>query len=592
MRMQPLLRAMLALTLVACAERELRPLNPCTIQGNATKVKIDNIENVDLLFMVDNSNSMANHQGALSEQLPNMVRILASGDLDGDGRVDFPPVRSLNVGVVTSDMGTGGFSVTTCSNADFGDDGVLRTAGNVARSGCVASYPSFQNFEPERDGDPVTFANAVACVAVMGTNGCGFEQQLEAVLKAVTPSTSDIRFINDSRGHADGQNAGFLREKALLAAILVTDEDDCTIRDPQLTNGAPGAPFPGNLNLRCYLHGTEEYARTGRDPATSPVASVERFVRGLLAVKDDPDMIIYAAITGIPTDVNPDPDEAIDYDAILNHPLMREEPDPATITAETPGGTQLRPSCDRVRPGAATRERAFPPRRIVGAARQLEQAGANVVLQTICQDSFEGALREIVRKIGDALGATCLPRQLVRDRDGEVNCDVLEALPPGRSCDEVPGRVFRRTELDESGRSVQVCEVVQLPVVGGVRPTGEGWYYETAAENEDVATRCPPERQQRVRFNEPPLTGSTIRLECLQTVGDTGGEAGAVGIGSDCATGCDVEARGFARRLTCQADTNTCQPPCETAADCAGGYVCHRDPESEDPQAYCVNPTC
>ncbi|MBX3251150.1 MAG: hypothetical protein KF901_28495 [Myxococcales bacterium] len=563
-----------ALAVGACAERELRPLNPCTIQGVAERVKVDNIENVDLLFMVDNSNSMALHQNSLSEELPNMVRILASGDLDDDGVQDFPPVRSLNVGVVTSDMGTGGFVVPTCSDPRFGDDGILRRAGNAARPGCMATYPSFQNFRPEDGGDATAFANSVACVAVMGTNGCGFEQQLEAVLKAVTPSTSDIRFIEGSVGHADGQNAGFLRSDSLFAAILVTDEDDCTIRDPQLANTAADTAFPGDLNLRCYIHGTEEYARRGLDPAASPVALVDRFVEGLLRVKQDPDLIVYAAITGIPSEINPDPAAGIDYDAILSHPLMIEEPDPMTPT-------QLRPSCDRIRPGTMQRERAFPPRRIVNAGRLLENRGANVVLQTICQDSFDGALQAIVRKIADVLGGTCLPRELVRDATGRVNCDVIEALPPGRSCDENPGREFLRTEADALGNTVQLCRVNQLAVSGSVEP-GNGWFYETAVESPDVAARCPAERPQRISFSSPPITGTTVRLECLQTVGeDTGG---TVGIGSDCATGCGGRVPGFANDLACQTETNTCQPPCTTAADCAGGYVCYEN--------FCLNPTC
>ena len=43
-----------------------------------------------------------------------------------------------------------------------------------------------------------------ACLATLGTGGCGFEQQLKAVRKALTI-------------HADGANAGFVRDDSLLA---------------------------------------------------------------------------------------------------------------------------------------------------------------------------------------------------------------------------------------------------------------------------------------------------------------------------------------------------------------------------------------
>ena len=50
----------------------------------------------------------------------------------------------------------------------------------------------------------------------------GFEQQLEATLKAVTPSTAATRFFGDTTGHADGANAGFRREGAVLAIVFHT----------------------------------------------------------------------------------------------------------------------------------------------------------------------------------------------------------------------------------------------------------------------------------------------------------------------------------------------------------------------------------
>ncbi|HEV3485648.1 MAG TPA: hypothetical protein VG106_09590, partial [Vicinamibacterales bacterium] len=53
-----------------------------------------------------------------------------------------------------------------------------------------------------------------------GTGGCGFEQQLEAVLKALSPASPTAwtaagyvapTFFAGSTGHALGANAGFVR---------------------------------------------------------------------------------------------------------------------------------------------------------------------------------------------------------------------------------------------------------------------------------------------------------------------------------------------------------------------------------------------
>ncbi|MCB9614877.1 MAG: hypothetical protein H6722_20775 [Sandaracinus sp.] len=44
------------------------------------------------------------------------------------------------------------------------------------------------------------------------------------------------------------------------------------------------------------------------------------------------------------------------------------------------------------------------------------------------------------------------------------------------------------------------------------------------------------------------------------------------------------------RALGCDPGTNTCQPTCETNADCAGGFVCYAPEGATTP--FCVNPTC
>ena len=546
---------------IGCSDRELRPLNPCTVQGVAETVKVDNIEEIDLLFMVDNSNSMAQEQNALSRELPNLVRVLASGDIEGDGMQEFPPVRSLQVGVVTSDMGTGGFMVPTCSNSRFGDDGVLRTRGNTARAGCVASYPSFFEFRPADGGSATDFANEVNCVAGMGTNGCGFEQQLESVLKAVTPSSSGIRFVEGSVGHADGQNAGFVRPNSLLTIILVTDEEDCSAANPEVFDPA-STTFGGDLNLRCWTYG---------NPADGIIHPVERFVDGLLATRAAaPDLLVVAAITGIPDTTNPVPGADIDFAGILAHPDMVEQVDPMMPS-------RLRPSCDRT-DEAGERSIAFPPRRIVSMLQQLDQRGANAILQTICQDSFAGALEAVILKLADILGGTCLPRALVRGQGNIVNCDVVEQLPPGQSCSMISGRSLDRMETDPvTGMSVEVCEVNQLGVDNANNvEDGDGWYYDDFSD--DVRERC-GSRPQRITFRTPPITGTTVRLECLQTLGAIGG-----GVGTECG------AEGCPSGLACDSTTNTCQPSCTTNADCAGGFVCYTAPEAT--QAFCVNPTC
>ncbi len=583
--------ALAALTAVgACAQRDLRPLNPCTIAGVSIKVAITSVDEIDMLFVVDNSGSMADEQAALSREIPRLVQVLASGMAD-DGTT-FPPVRDLRVGVVSTDMGTGGNTIGTCNEPNFGDDGVLRrgTSGGSC-SPIPTGQPPYLGFRPATDGDPAAFGQQVQCVANLGITGCGFEQQLDAMLKAVTPATSSVEFVNGSRGHGTTMNEGFLRENSLLAVIMLTDEDDCSASNPDIFNRMSPTFTDPDLNLRCWRYG---------DPSFGAVHPVQRYVDGLLALRD-PELLVFAAITGIPPELAPGPGASPNYELLVGdesvrNPAMIEMPDPTMPS-------QLRPACNV--PGSGV---AYPAVRITKVAQALEQARASAVVQSICNDNYSGALDAIIRKIADVLSATCLPRALNQDADGRVTCDIVEALPltgEVTSCTQLAdrGRVFR--ERDEEGR--EVCTVCQTDASGNVIDTNPecqalgvnaGWFYESG----DSLDGCPDSRRQRISFTTgaEPRSGSQIRLECLQQ--SSSGE-GDVTIGTGCAmdeNSCADRGVIFGQRqegMICDVLARTCELPCNNTSDCAaaglGGYACH-DPDGDDgPRvAICVNPTC
>jgi hypothetical protein len=123
------------------------------------------VDEVDLLLVVDDSASMDGEQAALVAELPRLVEALASGDRDGDGVRDFDPVRSLHVGVVTTDLGAGpNDDVATCARG-LGDDGILQTRSAATTAPCSAGAPSSVfEFDPLRD-DVSDFAAGVGCAA-------------------------------------------------------------------------------------------------------------------------------------------------------------------------------------------------------------------------------------------------------------------------------------------------------------------------------------------------------------------------------------------------------------------------------------------
>lgn len=331
------------------------------------------VDMVDLLFVIDNSGSMDQEQNTLKGELPALIEALTTGSAPGIG--DFTPIRDLRVGMVSTDMGTGGYTIPTCNEPNFGDDGILQR-----QTGC-GTPPDGPPFLSLRPGDDAgSYVSDLQCLASLGTRGCGFEQPLDAMLKAVTPQTSPVTFVNGSRGHADGANEFFVRPESLLVIVLLTDEDDCSAANPDIFNRNSVVFDDPDLNLRCSRYG---------DPSFGAVHRTERFVDGLLAIHP-PERVVYHLVAGLPVDLAPSPGESTDYEQLIGDeavrdPRMIERPDP-----EMP--SQLNPSC------VTERGNAYPPLRLLRVARGLERRGAGVGVQSICQESF-GLSLELTERI-------------------------------------------------------------------------------------------------------------------------------------------------------------------------------------------------
>jgi hypothetical protein len=197
---------------------------------------------IDVLVVLDSSTSMVTAQVRLGVALPDMVRALATGEIIAGEAPSFEPFTDIRAGVITVDLGIGPFSVPSCTPS--GDDAALLTE---ARSADCGVLPPWLEYE---DSMLARFREDFACKARVGTRGCGFEQQLEAALRAVTPSESGVDFFNGQAGQADRDNAGFLRDGAVLVVLIVTDEDDCSTADPELFD-PESTRYASELQARC-----------------------------------------------------------------------------------------------------------------------------------------------------------------------------------------------------------------------------------------------------------------------------------------------------------------------------------------------------
>jgi len=628
----------------SCTNQSLNALVPCTINGVVQSVPVNPQRALDLLIVIDDSPSMRDEQAKLQQQVPRLVNLLLTGGAaEPDAVGEFPAIESLHVGIITPDMGYSvpdppegvevgvNFNPTNaCTRfGEFGRNGQMQVEGlsgtGPDRDQCIAQTPPADTFYlnyPEGNFTAQDLVDDVECVTGQD-DGCGFEQQLESIL-----ASKD-----------NGANAGFNRDDALLAVILITDEDDCSSTTPLVfdvesrdasLNELQG-PFTSmdelQFNLRCYEHQDE-------------LQAIERYIDGIAALKSDPSQIVFAAITGIPEDPTLDranfATDAERYQAILDTDDMEER-----IPEGSEGdqqGTQLVPACTAT-DGSGS---AAPGRRIVETMEGLAvtNSGVGTVVESICQADYAPALNAIVDRIAAALRQLCLPRPLNRTSENLVGCEVREVQPPGVTCAEAGRGREPNAVGTEDGR--EVCRVTQLPSdpSAGV-PSGLGWFYDDFTGETASACSFNPD-QQRVSFTEgaAPESGARVRFECLEAappasvdIGwpctSTSPDAGAASCNPSTGTCNDGESEDACRErllsegrsclpalggqpaedpaacetrillerydrdnleLVCDPASNTCQLTCETDVECPGGFTCFD--ASGDGNSFCVNPTC
>jgi hypothetical protein len=301
----------------------------CELSESTASCEVDcpATRKADVLFVIDSSGSMAEEQARLAQQLPALYAAIRSS---------LREMPDLHVGVVTTDLGTGEHPIAFCETAG-GDRGALVAlrgdAGtpaqpfivDVAPAGCgevrdpagtctshacaadaCAAEPGTAVVLDEETGCPrcrnVTTrpADVFQATAQVGIQGCGFEQPLESMVRALD---------------ANPANAGFLRPDALLAVIVLTDEDDCSVRDERLFDGTQteiDSPLGPLTSYRCFEFGVtcdvntrtatgERHACQPRSDADALLHPVQRYVDFLTALKD-PGRIAVTIIGGPVTD--------------------------------------------------------------------------------------------------------------------------------------------------------------------------------------------------------------------------------------------------------------------------------------------------
>jgi hypothetical protein len=226
--------------------------------GKTTNVIVDLVPQIttlptkprlDVLFVVDNSGSMEQEQQALAAAFPAFIAELRDANAD------------LRIGVISTDMGAGSYALPSCE-VTGGDDGTLQVTPRIA--GCKGPKDRWIATSPDGDNlDGSSAEQAFSCIVPLGIQGCGFEQPLAAVQRAIGAYGPPV-----DAGAVDGpppkpsvqqpQNSGFLRDNAALAIVVLTDEDDCSAENDLLYDPSQNTiddPLGPLTSFRCFEFG-------------------------------------------------------------------------------------------------------------------------------------------------------------------------------------------------------------------------------------------------------------------------------------------------------------------------------------------------
>jgi hypothetical protein len=387
----PLLAGLLAiaagtLSLAACPVREASRGNPERSGEEPPRSYNQFRRDIDILFVIDNSLSMRQEQESLARNFGRFVEVLEN--LPGG-------LPSVHIGVISSDIGIGSH-IEGCDLP--GDDGVLQATPRVA--GCTPPADPYIVDVSLGGGNRMrnyggALADSFSCIAQLGTAGCGFEQPLEAMKRALDGSNP--------------RNAGFYRANAYLAVIVISDEDDCSAHDSRMFTTDETSLGPLG-SFRCFEYGIQCEPDTPRIPGErrncrvrtdSPyLKPVELYVDFLKRLKHDPRLIITAGVIG--------------------------NPGPVTVVLDGEGEAVLAPSCE------SPAGQADPAVRLAAFLDAFPQRGTRT---TICNDDLSGGLIQIAERMASTLQLACIDGQLTDTEPGvagiQPDCVVSDVLGPG-----------------------------------------------------------------------------------------------------------------------------------------------------------------
>ena len=160
---------------------------------------------MDIVFVIDNSQSMKEEQENLAKNFPEFVKVINEYKTEAGDSLDY------RVAITTTDDGA--------------DQGKFRKGRGQGADQTCDPGPNNKPWLERTDAD---ISGYFSCRAQVGTLGTNVERPLEAAKLSVTARIDDGQ-------NALGGTTSFIREDALLAFVILTDEDEGSATGGEVT---------------------------------------------------------------------------------------------------------------------------------------------------------------------------------------------------------------------------------------------------------------------------------------------------------------------------------------------------------------------
>ena len=402
--------------------------------GDAVALSIN--ADVDLLFVIDNSGSMAGPQQSLASAATQLIDELDDGDIN------------YRIGITTTDSGNpwcdgstpegGGFVLSSCRSrlpeftntgginqeaacldvCDFDAFDVMPTAASAGST--AMPRPWIDVVSGLSNISNASIGGALACALPQGVSGCGFEQPLESLFRSLLRTNDD----NDPA-------FGFLRPNAVLGIVIFTDEADCSHNAEQETiflpegdrtfwsdptAGAPTSAVCWNAGVACS--GSEcssvnlDALGNETDPDSAVMRPVSRYVDLLQELEDQkqqitPDQqVVFAVIGGVGSD--------------------------GSVTYQDGGDPQFVEDFG-IGPGCVSSQTEAVPLVRLREVAEAMQLGDEQAMFSVCETDYSNSVLGIANQIRSQVRPACVPA-CAADTDPatsalEVECEVVLEQP-------------------------------------------------------------------------------------------------------------------------------------------------------------------